>query len=67
MTAIVDPAAINRHKLANTGGSEPPKSISGMYLWVEKIQKVELRHYGTRLMVEFHVPEGVGVDHQRGS
>ena len=28
-----------------------------MYLWVEKIQKVELRHYGTRMMLEFHVPE----------
>lgn len=46
----------NRHKLANVG--QPPLgAISGMYLWVEKIQKVELRHYGTRMMVEFHVPE----------
>ena len=28
-----------------------------MYLWVEKIQKIELRHYGTRMMIEFHIPE----------
>ncbi len=47
----------NRHKLTNAGGSETPTAVSGIYLWVEKIQKVELRHYGTRLMVEFHVPE----------
>ena len=46
---------LNRHELTNAGGS--PKAISGIYLWVEKIQKVELRHYGTRMMVEFHVPE----------
>jgi hypothetical protein len=48
---------LNRHKLANAGGTGTPKAISGMYLWVEKIQKVELRHYGTRMMVEFHIPE----------
>ncbi len=48
---------LNRHKLSNADGSETPKAISGIYLWVEKIQKVELRHYGTRMMVEFHVPE----------
>ena len=44
---------LNRHELAN----RRTKAVSGMYLWVEKIQKVELRHYGTRMMVEFHVPE----------
>jgi hypothetical protein len=48
---------LNRHDLTNAGGSTAPKSVSGIYLWVEKIQKVELRHYGTRMMVEFHVPE----------
>lgn len=48
---------LNQHELTNVGGSQPPQSISGMYLWVEKIQKVELRHYGTRMMLEFHVPE----------
>lgn len=46
----------NRHELANVG-SPPLGAISGMYLWVEKIQKIELRHYGTRMMIEFHVPE----------
>jgi hypothetical protein len=48
---------LNRHELANVGGSAPPTALSGIYVWVEKIQKVELRHYGTRMMVEFHVPE----------
>lgn len=47
---------LNRHKLSNVG-SPPLAAISGMYLWVEKIQRVELRHYGTRMMVEFHIPE----------
>jgi hypothetical protein len=47
---------LNRHELANVG-SPPLAAISGMYLWVEKIQKIELRHYGTRMMIEFHVPE----------
>lgn len=47
---------INRHELANVG-SPPLGAISGLYLWVEKIQKIELRHYGTRMMIEFHVPE----------
>lgn len=46
---------LNRHELANVAA--PREAISGMYLWVEKIQKIELRHYGTRLMLEFHVPE----------
>jgi hypothetical protein len=48
---------LNRHTLANVSDTNPPPALSGMYLWVEKIQKVELRHYGTRMMVEFHVPE----------
>jgi hypothetical protein len=47
---------LNRHELANVG-SPPLGDISGIYLWVEKIQKIELRHYGTRMMIEFHVPE----------
>jgi hypothetical protein len=48
---------LNRHRLSNADGSGTPKAISGIYLWVEKVQKVELRHYGTRMMVEFHIPE----------
>jgi hypothetical protein len=48
---------LNRHELTNQGDSATPKAISGIYLWVEKIQKVELRQYGRRMMVEFHVPE----------
>jgi hypothetical protein len=28
---------LNRHKLTNTAGTDTPKAISGMYLWVEKI------------------------------
>ena len=51
---------LNRHELSNArvaGDAQPPVPISGMYVWVEKIHEVELRHYGTRLMLEFHVPE----------
>src|SRR5262249_8175604 len=49
------------------GNSGTPKSISGIYVWVEKIQKVELRHYGTRMMVEFHVPEPALSLHERAA
>jgi hypothetical protein len=58
---------LNRHKLSNANGSGSPKSISGIYLWVEKIQKVELRHYGTRMMVEFHIPEPALSLHERAA
>lgn len=43
---------LNRHGII---GLE--KAFSGVYYWVEKIHEVELRHYGTRLMVEFYIPE----------
>jgi hypothetical protein len=58
---------LNRHKLSNANGSGTPKAISGIYLWVEKIQKVELRHYGTRMMVEFHIPEPALSLHERAA
>jgi hypothetical protein len=48
---------LNRHKLSNVGPQSDGSAISGIYLFVEKIQKIELRHYGTRMMIEFHVPE----------
>lgn len=49
---------LNSHTLKNTGGNgNAPTPVSGVYRWVEKIQEVALRHYGTRLMVELHVPE----------
>jgi hypothetical protein len=54
---------LNRHQYTNTGG--PP--VSGIYLWVEKVQKVELRHYGRRMMVEFHVPEPALSLHERAA
>ncbi|MER8595987.1 hypothetical protein NKH33_31395 [Mesorhizobium sp. M1182] len=50
----------NLHSLKNlaaSGSNTPPKAISGVFCWVEKIHEVGLRHYGTRLMVEFHIPE----------
>ena len=48
----------NRHGLKNLpANGSTPQSISGVYLWVEKVHEVALRHYGTRLMVEFHIPE----------
>lgn len=49
---------INRHRLSNLASEGiTPKPISGVYCWVEKVHEVALRHYGTRLMVEFHIPE----------
>jgi hypothetical protein len=50
---------INYHELTNmaAGGTAPATDLSGIYMWVEKIQRVELRHYGTRMMLEFHIPE----------
>ena len=48
----------NLHSLKNLAvNGSTPKAISGVYCWVEKIHEVALRHYGTRLMVEFHIPE----------
>lgn len=51
---------LNTHSIENAapeGATEIPMSRSGIYLWVEKIHEIELRHYGTRLMMEFYVPE----------
>ena len=52
---------LNRHSYENvppaSGRQQPPTDISGIYLWVEKLLEVELRHYGTRMLVEFHIPE----------
>jgi hypothetical protein len=47
---------LNTHKINNTP-ADKTSSRSGVYLWVEKIHEVELRQYGTRLMIEFHIPE----------
>lgn len=58
---------LNRHKLTNAGESETLTAVSGIYLWAEKIQKVELRHYGTRVMVEFHIPEPAVTLHERAA
>jgi len=50
---------LNKHSIKNVSidTQTPPSSLSGIYMWVEKIHEVELRHYGTRLMIEFHIPE----------
>lgn len=51
---------LNQHRLenlSNAGSGAPPSAISGIYLWVEKLLEVELRHYGRRMLVEFHIPE----------
>jgi hypothetical protein len=58
---------LNRHTLENVAGSPAPSPVSGIYLWLEKIQRVELRHYGTRMMVEFYVPEPALSLHERGA
>lgn len=51
---------LNRHGFENAsadGGGPTPVDISGIFLWVEKLLEVELRHYGTRMLVEYHIPE----------
>jgi hypothetical protein len=50
---------LSTHLLDNTvtGTGNNPLAQSGIYLWVEKIQQIQLHHYGKRLMIEFHVPE----------
>ncbi|TFH47994.1 MAG: hypothetical protein E4H01_07200, partial [Lysobacterales bacterium] len=45
---------INRHAI---NGFKFTEGYSGVYYWVEKIHEIELRHYGTRLMLEFFIPE----------
>lgn len=42
----------NSHNFAGIDGP-----TSGIYKWVEKIQKVSLHHYGKRMMMEFMIPE----------
>jgi hypothetical protein len=52
---------LNTHSVKNIPAEGAPAvnppSRSGVYLWVEKIHEVELRQYGKRVMVEFHIPE----------
>ncbi len=50
---------LNKHSIRNVAaeGKGQPSSFSGVYMWVEKVHEVELRHYGTRMMFEFHIPE----------
>ena len=50
LTETVD--ELNRHAIS---GLAVP--FSGIYKWVNKVQEVELRHFGQRLMLEFYVPE----------
>jgi len=50
LTETVD--ELNRHAI--TGLAVP---FSGIYKWVNKVQEVELRHFGQRLMIEFYIPE----------
>lgn len=47
------------HSIDNTvaGAGPTPTDRSGVYYWVDKIEEVQLRHYGKRLMVEFYIPE----------
>jgi hypothetical protein len=50
---------LNTHAIRNVAvaGGPAPTPFAGLYLWVEKVHEVELREYGNRMMVEFHVPE----------
>ena len=46
------------HAIENTKDRvENPQPRSGIYLWVEKVQRLQMYQYGKRLMVEFMIPE----------
>ena len=67
-TVTAEIRELNAHEVSNKSGDESPEpSFSGLYFWVEKIHEVELRHYGKRLMIEFHIPEpGLSLLRQQG-
>ena len=49
---------LNTHTLDNVGtGNGGPSNRVGIYRWVDKVHELQLRHYGTRLMVECNIPE----------
>ena len=50
---------LNRHQIDNAAreGGDNPVSHSGIYLWLEKVVELQLHHYGSRMMIEFHIPE----------
>jgi len=50
---------ISTHGLNNTleGVGPNPQPRSGVYMWVEKLQQLQLYQYGKRLMIEFVIPE----------
>ncbi len=47
---------LNVHKLSQPADGSGV-GLSGIYRWVDKVHEVQLFHYGTRLMMEFFVPE----------
>ena len=49
---------LNTHAIDNSHReSARAESIAGVYKWLTKVQEVQLRHYGTRLLIEFTIPE----------
>jgi hypothetical protein len=45
---------LNLHSFSRVGAEQ---GYSGIYYWVDKVQELEIRHYGTRLFLEFWIPE----------
>jgi hypothetical protein len=43
----------NRHRIENTTDT----NLSGIYRWIDHVETVGVYNYGTRLMIEVHVPE----------
>ncbi len=59
-TVTTEVVELNRHELVNrseNGNGNPPPAVSGVYRWVEKVHEIQLRHYGSRMMIEFSIPE----------
>lgn len=54
-TDISEVEVINKHKIDNA--TNPSGNITGIYRWVNKFYEAQVVDYGTRVMLEFMVPE----------
>lgn len=54
MRIVTEIEETNKHGVNNTAG---PDHVVGIYRWVDKIYKAQVFNYGSRLLLEFVVPE----------
>jgi hypothetical protein len=51
---VAEVEEFNSHRLNNADGAD---HVVGVYRWVDKVYTAQVMNYGSRLMVEFNVPE----------